>query len=271
MVEFRTDGPSRVTVVQEGRAAGEVRWTPAELAWGRERVKTVRLETLDCPAELTADLWDYLRYLWQKEAVAAVRMPDGTLTWFSHALERSWRAAGLTVEYRDLALEEVQLPLFDCFDRRQAVTNCWRRENGAWVIREDPFLDDWSPADRRTLVDCLRDTLTQGGLVRAAFVEDKLKGFAAVLPQLFGGAHRYLDLAALHVSQELRGQGIGAALFQDASNWARTHGAGKLYISAHSAVETQSFYAKMGCVDASLPHPDHVAREPFDRQLELVL
>ena len=87
-------------------------------------------------------------------------------------------------------------------------------------------------------------------------------------PELFGGEHRYLDLSSLHVSEEVRGCGIGTALFNEARDWAGEHGAKKLYISAHSSVESQAFYRRMGCVEAAWQHPEHVAKEPFDCQLE---
>ena len=45
----------------------------------------------------------------------------------------------------------------------------------------------------------------------------------------------------------------------------------KLYISAHSAVETQSFYRAMGCVEAEAYCAEHVEREPFDCQLECAI
>ncbi len=54
-------------------------------------------------------------------------------------------------------------------------------------------------------------------------------------------------------------------------NWAKKKGGKKLYISAHSAVETQAFYQMMGCVDAEEYDPHHVEAEPFDRQLECIL
>lgn len=175
------------------------------------------------------------------------------------------------IEYRALRAQEIDRPLFAHFDRRQEVNDCWRREGEDWVIRPDPFVDDWSEGDFRFLVRCLQDTVQTGGLVLGAFQDGLLKGFAAVLPGVFGGEHRYMDLASIHVSAECRGQGIGAKLFQAAADWARAHGAGKLYISAHSAVESQGFYAKMGCVDAQQPDPHHVEMEPFDRQLEYKL
>ncbi len=41
-----------------------------------------------------------------------------------------------------------------------------------------------------------------------------------------------------------------------------------LYISAHSAVETQAFYKKMGCTEAQQYRQEHVEQEPYDCQLE---
>lgn len=174
-------------------------------------------------------------------------------------------------QYRTLSSPELDRGLFHAFIRRQEVTDCWRRAGEGWVIRPDPFVDDWTEADYQVLIRCLRDTAASGGFVYAAFVDGELKGFVAVTPEIFGGAHRYMDLAAIHVSADCRGHGLGRALFQAAAQWARERGAGKLYISAHSAVESQAFYARMGCVDAQLPDPHHVAAEPFDRQLELKL
>ena len=48
-------------------------------------------------------------------------------------------------------------------------------------------------------------------------------------------------------------------------------GARKLYISSHSAVESVAFYLAMGCREAEELEPMHVAKEPYDRQLEYVL
>lgn len=175
------------------------------------------------------------------------------------------------IQYRSLTPEELCRELFRSFVRRQAVTKCRRREGGEWVVKDDPFIDDWSEADYQTLISCLSNTLATGGIVYAAFVNGALKGFASVESGLFGGAQRYLDLTSIHVSEELRGTGIGATLFRLAKAWARGQGAAKLYISAHSAVESQAFYAKMGCVEAEAYHQPHVDAEPFDCQLECAL
>ena len=171
-------------------------------------------------------------------------------------------------EYRTLSENDICRDLFRQFIRRQEVVKCWRKEGEAWVIREDPFIDDWSEEDYQVLVSCLKNTVSTGGLVYGFFLDNKLKGFVSVESFLFGNTGTYLDLTSLHVSQDLRGNGIGKTLFLKAGRWAKEHGAEKLYISAHSAVETQAFYRAMGCVEAQEYHRQHVEAEPFDCQLE---
>ncbi|MCM1166323.1 MAG: GNAT family N-acetyltransferase [Lachnospiraceae bacterium] len=172
------------------------------------------------------------------------------------------------IEYRELNEAEINRELFAAFIRRQVVTDCWRRVNGEWTIKSDPFIDDWSEEDYAVLIKCLKNTVSSGGVVYGAFDGGALKGFASVEPRLFGGEQKYLDLSSMHVSQDRRGRGIGRALFARACAWARAHGAEKLYISAHSAVESRAFYTAVGCVEAVVYNREHVRAEPFDCQLE---
>lgn len=172
------------------------------------------------------------------------------------------------IQYRDLSADELCRELFDGFIRHQVVTKCWRRENGKWIIRDDPFVDDWSEEDYQTLLICLKRTIISGGLVRASFVGGMLKGFVSVEPHFWGSRQEYLDLSSIHVSEDMRGSGIGTVLFSAAKAWAKEQGGKKLYISAHSAVESQAFYHKMGCVEAREYNQLHVDAEPFDCQLE---
>lgn len=175
------------------------------------------------------------------------------------------------MQYRSLQEHEINRELFRDFIRRQVVTKCWRRENGEWVIKDAPFIDDWTEKDYEALIECLKYTVASGGLVYGAFCEYRLKGFTAVLPEIFGGENKYIDLAAIHVSQDMRGTGIGTVLFKEAKRWAKEKGAEKLYISAHSAVESQAFYKRMGCVEAKWYKKEHVEEEPLDCQLEVKL
>ena len=173
------------------------------------------------------------------------------------------------MKYRSLQEHEINRELFRDFIRRQIATKCWRKEDGEWIIKDAPFIDDWTEQDYKVLIQCLKHTVRTGGVVYGAFYEGKLKGFAAVLPEIFGGENKYIDLAAIHVSQDMRGTGIGTALFKEAKRWAKEKGAEKLYISAHSAVESQAFYKRMGCVEAKWYKKEHVEEEPFDCQLDV--
>ena len=175
------------------------------------------------------------------------------------------------IEYKDITSDQLNEHLFDHFLRYQQVNQVWRKVDGTWVIKEEPFIDDWSKEDYAFLVQCLHNTLQTGGLVYGVFNNDELKGFASVEGKVFDEIHKYCDLSSLHVSSDMRGNGIGKQLFNYAKVWAKNHGAKKLYISGHSAVETQAFYRAMGCVEASVYNQDHVQMEPFDCQLECVL
>lgn len=175
------------------------------------------------------------------------------------------------IQYRKLSADELSRELFSYFIRHQVVTKCWRKEDGEWKIKDVPFIDDWSEENYETLVSCLKNTICTGGFAYGAFSDDKLKGFVSVEPILFGGEQKYLDLSSIHVSEDMRGQGIGKVLFLAAKEWAREKGAKKLYISSHSAVESQAFYRAMGCVEAEVYNRRHVEEEPCDCQLECIL
>jgi len=177
----------------------------------------------------------------------------------------------IIIRYQTLSVQEVCFALFKDFIRYQVVSDCWRKENGKWMIKHVPFIDDWDESDYHTLIIHLQNTLLNGGFVYAAFYHGACKGFVSVEADLFGGSHRYLDMSLLFISLDMRKKGIGRTLFQAAKVWAKCHGADKLYISAHSAVETQAFYRKMGCVEAAQYDDAHYQREPKDCQLECKL
>ena len=174
-------------------------------------------------------------------------------------------------EYRTLKEPQIRRELFSHFIRRQEVTGCWRKKDGVWQIQDDPFIDDWSEADYEELIRCLKHTCRAGGLVRGAWIRGQLKGFVSVEAEPLGSRGQYLDLSSLHVSLDARRLGIGRALFAAAAQWAFEKGAEKLYISAHSAVESQAFYRSMGCVEAEEYNPEHVQKEPFDCQMVCAL
>lgn len=172
------------------------------------------------------------------------------------------------MKFIKIEAEDINGELFSHFQRHQTVTKCWRKIDGKWCVKEIAFIDDWTEEKYIELVACLKNTAATGGIVLGAFSHRELKGFISVEPDLFGKNNEYIDLSSIHVSEDMRGKGIGKELFQLAKKWAKKHGAQKLYISAHSAVESQAFYHSMGCVEAQEYNKEHVEKEPCDCQLE---
>lgn len=173
--------------------------------------------------------------------------------------------------FRVLKTDEICKKLFEHFQRHQIVTHCWRKIDGIWSVNEVSFTNDWDSEEYFTLVTNLKKTIASGGIVFGAFLGEMLKGFASIENVFFGTSNEYIDLSNLHVSDDMRGKGIGKELFHLIRIWAKERGAAKLHISAHSAVESQAFYRAMGCEEAQEYSILHVEKEPYDCQLEFKL
>ncbi|NLL78717.1 MAG: GNAT family N-acetyltransferase [Clostridiales bacterium] len=172
---------------------------------------------------------------------------------------------------RILETEKINTGLFVDFKRHQQVTKCWRKIYDKWVIVDNPFTEDWSKEQYEYLVKCLRNTILTGGIVFGAFQDQRMVGFTSVEAKHFGSRKQYMELSSIHVSEESRGSGIGRGLIECAKGWAKEHGAEKLYISAHSSIESQAFYKAVGCKEAEEYSRSHVEKEPCDCQLELAV
>lgn len=144
--------------------------------------------------------------------------------------------------------------------------------DGERKLVSEPFVDNWDEQTRIEIVEQdFKHCLLGGGSVICGEHDGKIVAFSSLTRQLFGSRSQYVDLMQLHVSFDYRGRGLGKALFAECVSQAKAWGAGKLYISAHSAEETVAFYRAAGCVDALEVNAEHVEREPFDCQLEYVL
>ena len=177
----------------------------------------------------------------------------------------------LSITIRDVFADELDLSLFSHFNRYQKVSRCWRYENGEWILRDIAFAEQWGKKEYAFLVECLKNTLADGGAVVGAFENNTLIGFASVENKPFGAHNEYLQLSSIHVSFKQRGCGIGRRLFHIACEKAKALGAKKLYISAHSSEESQAFYKSLGCTEAVEYNEKLVAAEPCDCQLEYIL
>lgn len=173
------------------------------------------------------------------------------------------------IEYRRLAKEDLTPGLLDNFERHQEVTRVWRDVDGILTLIDNPFCEEWQDAEKAELLHrCFPETISGGGAVFAAFYKGNLIAFATLPLPLFGSRGQYIQLSNLHVSFEFREMGIGRKMFGICVEEARRLSAQKLYISAHSAEETQAFYRAMGCVPAEEKNARLTGLEPCDIQLE---
>ncbi|MEO1129530.1 MAG: GNAT family N-acetyltransferase [Planctomycetota bacterium] len=153
------------------------------------------------------------------------------------------------------------------FDRTQRTTRVLRQDGVSLSEDDSTFDDDWDAAGRHEVIRALRSCDRRGGAVLAILEAGEPQGFAAVEPERFGPDRAYVELNYLHVTGQQRGRGFGAELFRASCTAARALGASNLYIGAHPAVETQRFYAAMGCAPSAYVHPPILEREPLDIQL----
>ena len=172
------------------------------------------------------------------------------------------------ITYAPLTADNFNVFSLDKFIRRQHVRQCWRRVDGALVLRPVEYIEDWTLEERRSTAAEVLDAVRDGGAAFGAFSGGEAAGFAALAGARLGSRGQYADLTLFYVSAPFRGRGVGGTLFRMACAHAKKAGAEKLYISAHSAAEVMAAYWALGCVEAEEIDPRHAAAEPCDVQLE---
>ncbi len=177
------------------------------------------------------------------------------------------------IEYRIINKKMLNDNLLEHFNRTQFTNRVYYiNDVGELDVKVDLFDEFWDNPRKKEIVAILRylndDT---NGVVIGAYSDNKVKGFAAINGELVGSKEQYLNLSFLHVSSELRGQGIGKRLISEAAKQAKMLNAKKLYIGANPSVETIEFYFNVGCVLAEEIVKEVYNHEPRDLQLEYVI
>ncbi|MDE6505459.1 MAG: GNAT family N-acetyltransferase [Clostridia bacterium] len=177
----------------------------------------------------------------------------------------------MEIKYSALDLKNFGGSSLDNFIRFQKVTQCWRLIDGEYKLARVEYIEDWDLNERREMANRISCGLKNGCIGYGAFTGTDAIGFAYLDKALFGSRKQYIDLAEFYVSEPFRGTGVGRKLFNMACNGARSLGAEKLYISAHSAKESIAAYRAFGCGFAEEVNAFLAEKEPFDLQLEYVL
>lgn len=169
---------------------------------------------------------------------------------------------------QELRAEQIADSLLDDFQRHQETERCYRLLDGKLQLCQEYFRDDWDQQEKRQRTARFREAVTNGGVLIAAMQEQRCLGFALLASE---AKETHLELKMIHVSRELRGQGIGSALFRAACEAARRKRARYLYLAAHPSYETMQFYWRQGCSDARDIEHLFPRSEPSDLPLRLSL
>lgn len=159
----------------------------------------------------------------------------------------------------------------DGFVRHQVVNECWRRKDSGMKLVREPFVEDWSPAQKREIAGRMLGNIRRGFIGVGAFDGGTLVGWALLGNEFIGSGRNYLELVMFHVSEPYRNRGTGRRLFTEAVAAAAGAGAEKLFISAHSSKESQAAYKALGCIPAEEFFAEAAEAEPYDIQLEFDL
>jgi GNAT superfamily N-acetyltransferase len=166
-------------------------------------------------------------------------------------------------------IDNVETSCLNHYIRTQVVSRHYYIDGGVKKEREISFVDDWSQEDRINIVK--KYFLSKNFYAAGIFNQGEIIAFYVIGSELLKGNQDYIELKHLQVSLDYRGKGLGKRLFQDACLKAKERNASKLYISAHSAVETQLAYEKLGCVAAKWKNQAAIDAEPYDIQMEYKL
>ncbi|MBN2877809.1 MAG: GNAT family N-acetyltransferase [Bacilli bacterium] len=127
------------------------------------------------------------------------------------------------------------------------------------------FMDEWNDERKRDICHYLQ---TVNGTVIFVYDNDKVIGFSNLDHTMYGD---YMVMPYIHISKPYRNMGIAKELFYMIAEVALERGAKKLYISAHPAIETYSFYQSVGCTLTHNIIKEMFDKEPADLQLEKIL
>lgn len=101
----------------------------------------------------------------------------------------------------------------DAYERRQEVKKVYRKQNGEYVLVEQPFVEDWNLERKRQVA---RNINSKNYVTYIALKDNRVVGFIGLVKQLVG-ERMILDM--MQVSAECRGMGIGRRLFNGGDDY----------------------------------------------------
>ena len=110
------------------------------------------------------------------------------------------------INYREIHLNELADNMLEHFNRYQNILKDWCYENGEYVLKSSPHIENWDESAKKRKIKTFYTILQHGGKLFGAFDNDELIGFSGIDGILIGSRGQYIELAELHVSYEYRGK-----------------------------------------------------------------
>lgn len=176
-----------------------------------------------------------------------------------------------TITYTKLNRNNFTIESLDTFRRFQEVNESWRKINDEYVLVKNKYTEEWDLSKLRNVAQEILNAIDRNCIVYGAFHKEELIGFISLSNSFFGSSNQYIELVILQVSSQFRRYGIGRKMFELVCKEAKIAGGRKLYISAHASKESQAFYRKIGCIEATEINKFIAGNEPFDVQMEYQL
>ena len=171
--------------------------------------------------------------------------------------------------FKKIVYKNINDNFLNGYNRFQEITNIVYLDQMELKEKENKFYETWNQEKLIEISRYLKSSVKSGSILYATYDYKKIVGFAMIDRKLL--FDESINLKYIHVSKEYRGYNIGKYLFNIMALEAKKIGATKLYISSHSAVETQRFYQRVGCVLANKINRELQELEPYDIPLEYQL
>ncbi|USP48403.1 GNAT family N-acetyltransferase [Alcaligenes faecalis] len=177
-------------------------------------------------------------------------------------------ASGLSLR----PLQETELNLLWSIDRSERIDGLYELRDGVLHKQAaDIDLRGWPEGDPEKYHPEHEDAFHRGSWFMGVFKGDTLLAAVGLDSLPLGPQGDWRQLFFLHVSQSLRGQGMGVWLLDQAKKQAVEWGAKAVYASATPSVNTVDFYMAHGFEIAPEPDPRLFELDPEDIHLLCLL
>jgi len=174
------------------------------------------------------------------------------------------------MKIRELTRDEI--PNIWQIDRSEVIDNIYYLRGGELILEPELYeISGWYPDEPDHYTPRFLGCFDRGGHFWGAFKGEMMVGVAVLESKFIGEKKDTLQMVFLHVSRDVRKQGLGKKLFLLAAEKAEELGAKKMYVSATPAENTINFYMNLGCVLATEIDQELFELEPEDIHLEYVL